>query len=253
MILAWVGAVLIGLSLGMLGSGGAILTVPVLVFLVGEPSKLAIAESLAIVGLIALFGAIPYALKAQVSWFHVLVFGLPGMVGTYFGAYASKWIPGPWQMGLFAVVILFAAYRMYRPSRAAHPPAPRPAWKLSLEGLSVGVLSGVVGVGGGFLIVPALVLMGRLDMTLAVGTSLVVITLNSASGFYKYLHLLPQWGYSVHWHLVGLFAVLGVVGSFIGRHLGSRIPQPMLRQGFAGFLLVMGGFILWQDLGKLLR
>jgi len=119
--LAWVGAVLIGLSLGMLGSGGAILTVPVLVFLVGEPSKLAVAESLAMVGLIALFGAIPYASKGQVSWVHVLVFGLPGMVGTYCGAYISKWIPGAWQMGMFAAVLLVAAYRMYRPARVAPP------------------------------------------------------------------------------------------------------------------------------------
>jgi uncharacterized membrane protein YfcA len=253
MILAWVGAVLIGLSLGMLGSGGAILTVPVLVFLVGEPSKLAVAESLAIVGLIALFGAIPYAWKGQVSWLHVLLFGLPGMGGTYWGAYVSKWIPETWQMGMFAVVLLVAAYRMYRPAQGAYTPPEHFTWKLVLGGLLVGVLSGVIGVGGGFLIVPALVLMGGLNLSQAVGTSLVVITLNSASGFYKYLHLLPQQGYSVHWQLVALFMVLGVGGSFFGRYLGSRIPQPILRQGFAGFLLVMGGFILWQDLGKLLR
>lgn len=103
------------------------------------------------------------------------------------------------------------------------------------------------------MIVPALVLMGGLNLSQAVGTSLVVIAFNSASGFYKYLHLLPQQGYSVHWQLVALFVVLGVGGSFFGRYLGSRIPQPILRQGFAGFLLAMGGFILWQDLGKLLR
>jgi len=243
---------LIGLSLGMLGSGGSILTVPVLVFWVGEPGKLAIAESLAIVGLIALVGAIPYALKGQVSWFHVLLFGLPGMVGAYLGTYVSRWIPATWQLGLFAVIMLVAAYRMFRPPKAEAAPHPRPVWRIMLDGLLVGGLSGVVGVGGGFLIVPALVLLGGLPISLAVGSSLVVIAMNSASGFYKYLHLLPEQGYAVNWYLVGLFAGLGIVGSLLGRRIGSVIPQLALRRGFAGFLLLMGGFILWQNLHKLL-
>jgi len=112
MLLAWMGAILIGLALGMLGSGGSILTVPILVYLVGEPDKLAIAESLAIVGLIALVGAVPYALKGLIDWRNVLFFGLPGMAGTYLGAYLSQWLPGVWQLGLFALVMLLASYTL---------------------------------------------------------------------------------------------------------------------------------------------
>lgn len=253
MLLAWIGAILIGLALGMLGSGGSILTVPILIYLVGEPDKLAIAESLAIVGLIALFGAIPYALKGQIDWRNVLFFGLPGMAGTYLGAYISKWVPGVWQLGLFAVVMLLAAYMMFRPPRLEATPKKRSHLKIILDGLIVGALTGLVGVGGGFLIVPALVLLGGLPMHLAVGTSLLVVAMKSVSGFYKYLHLLPEQGYTVHWDLVLLFAVLGIVGSLFGGRIAASIPQLTLRRGFAGFLVVMGIFILWQSLPRVLH
>ncbi len=253
MLLAWIGAILIGLALGMLGSGGSILTVPILVYLVGEPDKLAIAESLAIVGLIALVGAIPYGLKRQIDWVNVVWFGLPGMVGTYLGAYLSKWVPGAWQLGLFAVVMLLAAYLMFRPQQQVAQPQKRSHLKIILDGLVVGVLTGLVGVGGGFLIVPALVLLGGLPMHLAVGTSLLVVAMKSASGFYKYLHLLPEQGYNVHWDIVLLFAALGIVGSLFGGRLAASIPQLTLRRGFAGFLVVMGIFILWQNLPKVLH
>lgn len=253
MLLAWIGAILIGLALGMLGSGGSILTVPILVYLVGEPDKLAIAESLAIVGLIALVGAIPYGLKRQIDWVNVVWFGLPGMVGTYLGAYLSQWVPGAWQLGLFALVMLLAAYLMFRPQQQVAQPQKRSHLKIILDGLVVGVLTGLVGVGGGFLIVPALVLLGGLTMHLAVGTSLLVVAMKSASGFYKYLHLLPEQGYSVHWDIVLLFAALGIVGSLFGGRIAASIPQLTLRRGFAGFLVVMGIFILWQNLPKVLH
>ncbi len=130
MIFAWIGAALIGLSLGLLGSGGSILTVPVLVYLVGEPEKLAIAESLAIVGGISLIGAIPYALKRQIDWRSVLWFGGPGVVGTYLGAALSVYLSGVVQLLLFAAVMLLAAVMMFRPSKvpgegaALHPRSP---------------------------------------------------------------------------------------------------------------------------------
>ncbi|RDI95103.1 sulfite exporter TauE/SafE family protein [Meiothermus sp. QL-1] len=253
MLLALLGAILIGLALGMLGSGGSILTVPILVYLVGEPDKLAIAESLAIVGLIALAGAVPYARKGLIDWRNVVWFGLPGMAGTYLGAYLSQWVPGVWQLGLFAVVMLLAAYMMFRPPRLEAKPKPRSYPKIILDGLVVGALTGLVGVGGGFLIVPALVLLGGLSMHLAVGTSLVIIAMKSASGFYKYLHLLPQQGYSVNWEVVLLFSALGILGSLFGGRLAASIPQLALRRGFAGFLVVMGVFILWQSLPKVLH
>lgn len=253
MLLALTGAVLIGLALGMLGSGGSILTVPILVYLVGEPDKLAIAESLAIVGLIALVGAIPYARKGLIDWRNVVWFGLPGMVGTYLGAYLSKWVPGVWQLGLFAVVMLLAAYLMFRPPRLEANPQKRAPLKILVDGLAVGALTGLVGVGGGFLIVPALVLLGGLTMHLAVGTSLLIVAMKSASGFYKYLHLLPEQGYAIHWDVVLLFSALGVLGSLFGGRLAASIPQLTLRRGFAGFLVAMGVFILWQNLPKALH
>jgi len=252
-LLTWIGAILIGLALGMLGSGGSILTVPILVYLVGEPDKLAIAESLAIVGLIALVGAIPYGLKRQIDWMNVVWFGLPGMAGTYLGAYLSKWVPGAWQLGLFAVVMLVAAYMMFRPQPLVAEAKKRSHLKIVLDGLTVGILTGLVGVGGGFLIVPALVLLGGLPMHLAVGTSLLVVAMKSASGFYKYLHLLPEQGYQMHWDIVLLFATLGIVGSLFGGRIAASIPQLTLRRGFAGFLVVMGIFILWQNLPKVLH
>ncbi|HEU4741687.1 MAG TPA: sulfite exporter TauE/SafE family protein [Meiothermus sp.] len=251
MILAWIGAVFIGLALGLLGSGGSILTVPILVYLVGEPDKLAIAESLAIVGLIALVGAFPYALRGLVDWKNVAVFGIPGVVGTYGGAWLSQFVSGAVQLGLFAAVMLLAAFMMARPKplQAVHkPPA---LWKIGLEGLMVGIVTGLVGVGGGFLIVPALVLLGGLPMHLAVGTSLLIIALKSASGFYKYLHLLPGLGLAVNWGLVFLFSALGIAGSFLGGRIGVRIPQDALRRSFAGFLVLMGLYIFWQSLPKL--
>jgi len=141
---------------------------------------------------------------------------------------------------------------MFRPPRLEVTAPKRSYLKIVVDGLVVGALTGLVGVGGGFLIVPALVLLGGLPMHLAVGTSLVIVVLKSASGFYKYLLLLPQQGYSVNWDIVLIFAALGIAGSLFGGRLAASIPQVALRRGFAGFLLVMGVFILWQSLPKVL-
>ena len=254
MIWSWIGALLIGLTLGLLGSGGSILTVPVLVYLVGEPDKIAIAESLGIVTIISLVGAIPFALKRLVDWRSVLLFGIPGMAGAYGGAYLSKFMPGSVQLLLFAGVMLLAAVMMFRrESPSKNTPGMRHAgWKIGLEGLVVGVLTGLVGVGGGFLIVPALVLLGGLSMHLAVGTSLAIIALKSISGFYKYIDVLQEAGQSIDWALVALFGAIGIVGSFAGKAIGEYISQERLKQGFAVFLVVMGIFILWQNAAALL-
>lgn len=263
MWIALIGALLVGLSLGLLGSGGSILTVPVLVYLVGEPDKVAIAESLGIVAAIAAAGALPYARQRTIDWRSVLFFGIPGIAGTYGGAWLSRFVSGPVQLVLFAGVMLLAAVLMYRRST----PRPTPtvssaggvtvaarkhaAWKIMLEGVSVGVLTGLVGVGGGFLIVPALVLLGGLDMRRAVGTSLVIIALKSVAGYLKYLDVLADLGLAVNWEVVGLFAAVGIAGSFAGNWIGGRIPQHRLQRGFAVFLVVMGLWILYQNLSVL--
>ncbi len=249
---AWLGAVAIGLALGMLGSGGSILTVPVLVYFVGEPDKVAIAESLAIVGLIALVGAIPYSLQGLVVWRSLWLFGIPSIVGTYLGAWMSQWVSGAMQLSLFAVVMLLAAWMMVRnPKHASQAPHPRPFWKIALDGLVVGALTGLVGVGGGFLIIPALVVLGGLTMQQAVGTSLWLIALKSGSGFWKYMQLLPTQGYSINWEVIGMFSLIGSIGSMMGNRIAVRLPQSRLRRGFAVLLVLMGAFILWQNLPKL--
>ena len=250
MLYALLGAVAIGLVLGLLGSGGSILTVPVLVYLAGQPDKVAIAESLAIVGAIAAVGAVPYARQKLVDWHSVLYFGVPGIVGTYGGAALAKWIPGAVQLALFAVVMILAAGLMFRGRKEVPEGEERerqPLWLIGIEGLLVGVLTGLVGVGGGFLIVPALVLLGGLSMRLAVGTSLLIIAAKSAAGFFKYTDVLAETGQHVDWQLIGLFAAIGIAGSFVGNALSQRVPQAQLKRGFAVFLVVMGVFILGKE------
>jgi len=251
-LLVLLGAIAIGVVLGLLGSGGSILTVPVLVYLAHEPDKIAIAESLAIVGGIAFFGAVPYARQRLVDWHSVLWFGVPGILGTYAGATLSKWVPGPVQLTLFAVVMFVAAALMFRGRNALGSPegqdVPRQAlWVLVAEGLAVGVLTGLVGVGGGFLIVPALVLLGGLSMRVAVGTSLFIVAVKSAAGFWKYTDVLAELGQQVDWGLIGIFMSIGVIGSLIGNSVGKRLPQAQLKRVFSIFLVVMGTFILLRE------
>ena len=252
-ILAWIGALLIGLSLGLLGSGGSILTVPVLVYLAGVSEKLAIAQSLAIVGGISLFGAIPYVLRRSVDWRSVVLFGIPGVLGTYAGAALSGYLSGTVQLLLFAGVMILAALMMFRPKPEATEGTElekRSPLKIGAEGLSVGVLTGLVGVGGGFLIIPALVILGGLPMNLAVGTSLLIIAAKSFVGFYKYANMLGL--ENMDWTLIGVFTVIGVIGSFIGSTLSKRISNTALRKGFAVFLVVMGLYVMATNLPKVL-
>lgn len=251
--LALLGAVVVGLSLGLLGSGGSILTVPLLVYVVGQPEKVAIAGSLAVVGSIALAGAVPWALRGGVEWRSVLWFGLPGMAGTVLGAHLSRWISGELQLLLFAAVMLVAAWRMGMPAPSSEAITPQRGrgWIVA-DGLGVGLLTGLVGVGGGFMIVPALVLLGRLPMHRAIGTSLWIIALNAFSGLAKHLWVLDEAGLSLDWPLLGLFAVVGAAGSLVGQRVAGRLPQALLRRGFAGLLVLMGGFIIFRELPALM-
>jgi uncharacterized membrane protein YfcA len=242
-LLALLGALAIGLSLGLLGSGGSILTVPVLHYVVGQPDKLAIGGSLLVVGLIAASASVPYALRRQVDWRNVAWFGLPGMAGAWLGASLARWVPGPVQLALFAAVMLVAAWRMLRGAAMSEvDDAPHPLAVIA-GGAGVGALSGLVGVGGGFLIVPALVLLARVPMTSAVGTSLAVIALNAFAGFARYLGVLEQQSLQLDWGVLSAIAGVGVIGSFAGQRLGRRLPQATLRKVFGVFLIVMGLFI----------
>lgn len=251
-LLALLGALAIGLTLGLLGSGGSILTVPVLVYLLDQPEKVAIAGSLAIVGAIALIAAIPYARQRLVDWRSVLLFGLPGMAGTWTGAWAAQFVSGALQLFVFALVMLAAAWSMFRAQPVAAGQVPREAWKVVADGLAVGALTGFVGVGGGFLIVPALVLLGGLTMQRAIATSLVVIAMKSAAGFWKYLQVLAVTGLALDWSVIGVFIVVGGLGSVAGNLIGNRLPQAALKRGFAVFLVLMAGFIIWRTLPQVL-
>lgn len=252
MILSWIGALLVGLSLGLMGSGGSILTVPVLIYLAGEQEKVAIAESLGIVGAISLAGFVPYAFKKQVHWKSVILFGVPGMAGTYGGAMIAGYVSGTFQLMLFAVVMLVAAVMMFRDKKEAGKSGDVTTqhawWKIVLEGLAVGVLTGLVGVGGGFLIVPALVLLGGLPMHIAIGTSLAIIAMKSFSGFFKYIDVLQNLNLSMNWDLVLIFSLIGAVGSFVGKTVGSKISNEGLKRGFAVFLVFMGSYMIYMNI-----
>ena len=251
--LAIPGAIAIGISLGLLGSGGSILTVPVLVYLIGQDEKVAIAGSLFIVGSIALTGSLQFLRARLIEWRSVVIFGIPGMAGTWFGAYLAAWVPGITQLALFAIVMLIASWLMLRPPNLeAAEPTPRAVWKIATDGLIVGVITGLVGVGGGFLIVPALVLLGGLTMRQAVASSLVIIALKSFSGFYKYLDVLAQQNLELDWRTLLLVTVLGIAGSFAGSHFAKRVPQDKLKKGFGYFLIVMGIYILIRSVPTVL-
>jgi len=243
MLLAVLGALAIGLSLGLLGSGGSILTVPVLHYLLHQPEQIAIAGSLLVVGLIATAACIPYAAAKLVDWRNALWFGVPGMAGAWVGASLARWVPGTLQLALFAIVMLLAAWRMLRPAALKEDAAsPRPM-AIVAGGAAVGLLSGLVGVGGGFLIVPALVLFAAVPMASAVGTSLAVIAMNSFTGFGKYLLVLDAKGMALDWRTLLAISLVGIVGSMAGNRLGRKLPQEKLRRIFGLFLIAMGLFV----------
>lgn len=250
MWLALIGAVAIGLALGLLGSGGSILTVPVLVYLLGQSEKVAIAGSLAVVGTIALVGALTWALRGDVDGRSVLLFGLPGMAGTMVGASLSGYLSGALQLTLFALVMLVAAQRMSRPAPAGGS-VPARRSRLLVQGFGVGVLTGIVGVGGGFLILPALVLLGGLGMHRAIGTSLAIISLNAATGFARHYAALAAAGAMLDWRTLGLLSVVGCGGGVLGQRVASRLPQQQLRGAFAVLLVLMAVYILWRSVPAL--
>lgn len=244
-LLAWPGAIAIGVSLGLFGSGGSILTVPVLLYLFGQDEKVAIAGSLAVVGLIATVGAIPYVRARLVDWRNVVAFGVPGMAGTYVGAWLAAYVSGAFQLALFALVMLAAAGFMLRPPALdATAVRARASWKIVTDGLFVGILTGLVGVGGGFLIVPALVLLGGLPIHRAVATSLVIVALKSFSGLAKYLDVLAMEGLSLDWRIIFLVAGLGMAGSVAGSALAGRLARDRLTRIFGMFLVAMAILIL---------
>lgn len=249
MIIALLGALVIGVSLGLLGSGGSIITVPILVFILQRPEKLAISESLAIVGSIALIGALPYILRHEVKWKSVLFFGLPGMFGACLGGCGSYFISGTIQLMIFAfVMIVVATIMLSSQSIIDKMTCDRQSIALTiLEGFLVGCLTGFIGIGGGFLIVPSLVILGNLSMPFAIGTSLVIIAMNAITGFVQQLFILSILDLSVDWNIIAIVSIAGVLGSISGSLISKQVPQMYLRKAFGLSVLVMGSYILIKD------
>ncbi len=239
--------ILVGLTLGLLGGGGSTLTVPIFVYVLGLEAKVAIAGSLAVVGTVSLVGAVRHAQAGSIDLRTALVFGPVAMVGAYGGARGAAFVPGTVQLVLFALVLLTAAAFMLR----GRPPTPgegrvAPPAVVALTALAVGGLTGVVGVGGGFMIVPALVLLLQMPIKRAVGTSLLLIVFNAAAGFAGYVGQVP-----LPVSLLVSFGVFAMVGIVVGTHLVQYVSPDALRRGFAWFLVVVGLFMIVQNLSVL--
>lgn len=252
-------AIAIGVSLGILGSGGSVLALPVLVYVMGIPTKSAIAMTLIVVGSVSLLGVIPHWRRGHVNGKTAIVFGSATMLGAYLGARLATqpWITATFQMGLFGVAMLLAAGLMIHraakselpPEAVEHeafyqPPICKYCWLwLMTEGIGVGGLTGLVGVGGGFAIVPALVLLAKIPMKQAIATSLLIIAGNSIAG------LLGYWGHIyLDWRLTVSFTFAAALGTLLGSYFGQFISARQLQKGFGYFLIAIASFVLVKNM-----
>lgn len=258
LVLALVLALSIGVSLGLLGGGGSILTVPLLRYVLNMEGHSAIATSLLVVGTTSLAALFAHARRGRVEWRIGLVFGAAGMLGAYLAGTVAQRLPAPLLLAAFSLMMFATALMMLRPERKARESvnssrsgarraARLPLSKILLEGTVVGAVTGLVGAGGGFLVVPALVLLGRLPMATAIGTSLLVIALKSFAGFAAHL------GHTaIDWPLALGVSACAVLGSFGGAWLAARLSAQALRQSFAWFVMAMAFFVLGRELPPLL-
>jgi uncharacterized membrane protein YfcA len=239
-------ALFVGIALGLLGGGGSILTVPLLAYVAGMDAKQAIATSLLVVGVTSAIGAVSHARAGHVQWRTGLIFGGAGMAGAYAGGLLARFIPGTALLIGFAVMMIATAIAMLRgrknlaSGRSEHR---MPVMKIIAEGLIVGLVTGLVGAGGGFLVVPALVLLGGLPMPIAVGTSLIVIAMKSLAGLGGYLSSVQ-----IDWAVAGMVAAAAVLGALIGARLTSMVNPDALRKSFGWFVLAMSSVILAQEI-----
>lgn len=240
-------SVLIGLSLGLLGGGGSMLTVPILIYALGIEPKSAIATSLLVVGVTSSVGVITHARAGRVQVRTGLLFGAAGMAGAYAGGRLAHFLPARLLLLTFAAMMVATAVAMLRGRGRQAEPAPTvadlPILRVLLQGAAVGAITGLVGAGAGFLVVPALALLGGLPMAIAVGTSLLVIAMQSLAGFFGYLgHV------AVDLRLAGLVVGAAVIGILIGGQLAARVSQQALRRGFGWFVLAMAIFLVGKQL-----
>ncbi len=252
-------SIVIGMAVGLLGGGGSILTTPMLVYVMDFDPKQAIAASLFVVAVTSAFGLIQHARAGRVRWRTGLIFGAAGMVGAFTGGQIGARLPGALLLAAFAVMMGATAIAMIRGRKKVEGKAHAglPLFRILLDGFIVGLVTGIVGAGGGFLVVPALVLLGGLPMQAAVGTSLLVVMMKSSAGFVGYavsfggpsglVAMNPET--EINWTVTLLVTVFAVIGAVIGAVISGRVHPDRLRKGFGWFVLVMAFFILIQEVG----
>jgi len=257
----YLSALIIGVSLGLIGGGGSILAVPVLAYLFSVDEKIATAYSLFIVGSSALVGAIKQHYKSFVNWKIAFVFGIPAIIGvTIVRKFIVPALPDVLvhiegfdftrrmgMFGLFAILMIPAAFSMLKEKKEELYKTKKKItynYKLIvLEGIVVGIITGVIGAGGGFIIIPALVILAGLDMKTAIGTSLIIIALKSLSGFL----LGDAFTLEIDWEFLSVFTSISLIGIFIGSYLSNFIDGEKLKKGFAYFVFAMAFFIFYME------
>lgn len=245
MLIILAAALVIGLALGLFGSGGSILTVPVLLYFMQIPQAEAVASALGIVAIISFAALIPYWFRRQLPWSVLVQVAIPGVAGSVLGSWLSEFVAGYIQLSLLAVLMLLSAANMWR-QQIWHFPL-KNGWRLWLAGGVLGLFTGLVGVGGGFLIVPMLLAVTSLPMSSAIAASLMLVMLQSVAGFASHVWLLALRGASVDLSTILLIGGVGAIGSIAALGLSAKLPQQLLRRMFALFVVVLALFILLQQ------
>lgn len=261
-IAGYLAVVIVGISLGLIGGGGSILTLPILVYLFGISPTIGTGYSLFIVGMAAAFGAYQYSKQGLVNYKIGLIFALPAFLGVFlarkyivpslpnviFEGQSYAFSKDTLIMMAFGVMMLAAAFSMIKGRKDTGPDealVQTPPLLLTVaEGLIVGAITGFVGAGGGFLIIPALVVLAKLPMKMAVGTSLMIIAIKSIFGFAGDITSGP----AVDWLFLGLLTITALLGILIGSSLVKKIPGEKLKPAFGWFVLIMGGFVITMQM-----
>lgn len=262
-IVGYILAIFVGITLGLIGSGGSILSVPILVYIMNVSPVIATAYSLFIVGVTAFVGGIQKAKQQLVDFKKVVLFGVPTLISVFITRkLLLPQIPetivvtanlsfqkATLIMVVFAFVMIFASIRMIVPFKETKVTSNSSDKTLNylriiIQGIFIGLIAGFVGAGGGFLLIPALVFMAKTPMKMAVGTSLFIIAIQSLVGFLGDINV----NQTIDWQLIIVFTILSIVGIFIGNFISKRIKSEQLKTGFGWFVLLMGIYIIIKEL-----
>jgi uncharacterized membrane protein YfcA len=237
-------ALLVGATLGLFGGGGAVLAVPIFVYVLDVPAKSALAMSFLVIGAASSVGSVDRWWKGQLDPRRGVWLGLAAVVGAFAGARLGVFLPDSVQLTLFGGAVLFAAASLLRTAeRTEEPRAPRSHLTGAVVFALIGAFTGVVGVGGGFLFVPALVAIVGVPMVQALGLSLMVVAMNATAAFAGYLGHVP-----IDWRLASIFTAAVITGMIPAGRLAHRVPVPILKRSFAIVLLAVGAFVLFDNI-----